>query len=215
MSFVALLILLSLILVVPLFFVLKERSIHQQKDMAQRHRQYLQQQALAQAKQNQTNTTQPNHSHTDDTKITTSNLPVIQFSKQHPYVKLLHSQNVPQSFRLIMDEIGEQYESTHHEQLTESQLFTLNKLIDIRIPELINNYLQLDKNYANSVIINKQLNATSYDVVMTQLQSILDFSKRLNMQSQSGVVDKLLASQLYLEQIYQDSGMKSDSLSLK
>ncbi|WP_230655842.1 hypothetical protein [Psychrobacter sp. I-STPA10] len=210
MSFAALLILLSLILVVPLFFVLKERSIRQHNNMAQRHRQYLQQHALTQA-----NTAQPTDTLSDDTKTTAATLAVIKFSKHHLYVKLLHNQRVPQAFRLIMDEIGEQYESTHHEQLTESQLFTLNKLIDVRIPELINNYLQLDSNYANSIVINKKLNVTSYDIVMAQLQSILDFSKQLNMQSQSGVVDKLLASQIYLEQIYQDSGMKNNSLRLK
>ena len=46
-------------------------------------------------------------------------------------------------------------------------------------------------------------------MVLAQLQSILDFTQKLNTQSQSGVVDKLLASRRYLDEVSQDSGMSS------
>ena len=114
-----------------------------------------------------------------------------------------------------MDDIGQQYESTHHDEITESQLFTLNKLIATRVPELITDYLSLDQHYAKTVIIDISQQNTSYDVVLSQLNSILDFSQKLNTQSQNGVVDKLLASRRYLDDVYKESGMAADSLKIK
>ena len=114
-----------------------------------------------------------------------------------------------------MDAIGQQYERTRHQHLTKSQLFTLNKLIDSRIPELLRDYLSLDPNYATTVIIDKQKTSTSYTMVLEQLQSILDFTQKINNQSQSGVVDKLLASRRYLDEVAQDSGMADDIFTIK
>ena len=205
MSFFSLLILLSLILVVPIFFVIKEKSKQAQIDSTQRHQQYLaaaSQQSSAQQAQNIVD--KPSDS-----------FGVLKFSSQHPFVQLLYNANVPESFRAIMDDIGQQYERTHHQQITESQLFTLNKLIEIRIPELLNDYLSLDKNYAKTVIIDTAKNNTSYDTVLEQLYSILDFAQKLNIQSHSGVVDKLLASRRYLDEVYEDSGMTNDGLKMK
>lgn len=52
-------------------------------------------------------------------------------------------------------------------------------------------------------------------MVLDQLNSILDFTQKLNMQSQSGVVNKLLANRRYLDDIYKESGMAADNLKLK
>lgn len=205
MSFFSLLILLSLILIVPIFFVMKERSRQLQSDSTQRHRQYL---ASA------TNASLENNGKVDKSQIE-NGLAVINFSSQHPFIKRLYDEQVPPTFRAIMDDIGQQYESTHHEQMTESQLFTLNKLIETRIPELIDDYLSLDPTYAKTVIIDTDRAATSYAIVLEQLRSILDFSQKLNTQSQSGVVDKLLASRRYLDDVYQESGMTADVLKIK
>ena len=142
-------------------------------------------------------------------------LGVIHFSANHPFIKLLYNEQVPKTFRATMDDVGQQYESTHHDQITESQLFTLNKLIAKRIPELIADYLSLDQHYAKTVIIDTDKQNTSYDIVLEQLNSILDFSQKLNIQSQSGVVDKLLASRRYLDDVYQESGMAADNLNIK
>lgn len=207
MPFITLLFLLSLIIIIPVFFVLKERSARQQLNDKTQHRDYLK--AKAQARMSTTTDKLSDTSPHSEHAIT-----VIQFSSHHPYMQLLHSPHVPQEFQLILDDIGQHYESTHHDQINESQLFALNKLIEVRIPELIQNYLKLDKHYAHSVIIDKQNQATSFELVILQLESILDFCKRLNAQSQSGVVDKLLANRFYLEQVYQDSGMDVDELSI-
>ena len=209
MSFFTLLILLSLILIVPLFFVMKEKSKHTQTDSIQRHQAYLTAASLA--------TTESQSDASDTANSRQDNeLAIIEFSAQHPFIKRLYDKQVPQQFRSIMDEIGQQYESTHHEQITESQLFTLNKLIATRIPELITDYLSLDPHYAKTVMIDTHKQNTSYDMVLDQLHSILDFAQKLNNQSQSGVVDKLLASRRYLDDVYEESGMAADdSLQLK
>ena len=198
MSFFALLVLLSLIIIVPIFFIIKEKSKQAQINTAQRHQQYLASasQAVSVAEVNI-----PNQN--------TSQLAIIKFSSSHAFIGQLYNEQVPQTFRAIMDNIGQQYERTHHDQITESQLFTLNKLIETRVPELISDYLSLDPNYAQTVIIDKENNTTSYTMVLAQLQSILDFTQKLNTQSQSGVVDKLLASRRYLDEVSQDSGMSS------
>lgn len=52
-------------------------------------------------------------------------------------------------------------------------------------------------------------------MVLGQLNLILDFSQKLNIQSQSGVVDKLLASRRYLDDVYKESGMAADNLKIK
>ena len=52
-------------------------------------------------------------------------------------------------------------------------------------------------------------------MVLEQLHSILDFAQKLNIQSQSGVVDKLLASRRYLDDVYQESATSNDLLKLK
>lgn len=141
MSFFTLLILLSLILIVPIIFVMKEKSKRTQVASIQRHQEYLAS-ASTLASQSQANTT---------LKEKVSNEPgnelaIIHFSANHPFIKLLYNEQVPKAFRATMDDIGQQYESTHHDQITESQLFTLNKLIATRIPELITDYLSLDQN---------------------------------------------------------------------
>lgn len=208
MSFFTLLILLSLIIVVPVFFVMKEKSKQAQIDSTQRHQEYL----VSASKSASVLETENALRNSDDS---TNNSNVISFSSNHPFVRQLYDERVPQTFRAIMDEIGQQYECTHHEQITESQLFTLNKLIATRIPELIGDYLSLDQNYAQTVIIDTDKAATSYTMVLEQLHSILDFAQKLNIQSQSGVVDKLLASRRYLDEVYQDSGLINDDLKIK
>ncbi len=210
MSFFTLLILLSVIAIVPIFFVLKEKSKHSNTSSVQRHQEYLASASLADS-QPQTETCTSNKSNNNKG----NELNVINFSAHHPFIKTLYNESVPKSFRAIMDDIGQQYESTHHDQITESQLFTLNKLITTRIPELIADYLSLDQHYAKTVIIDTDKQNTSYDMVLAQLTSILDFSQKLNIQSQSGVVDKLLASQRYLDDVYNESGIAADSLKLK
>ena len=208
MSFFVLLVLLSLIIIVPVFFVIKEKSKQAQINTTHCHQQYL---ASA-------------HQPTAVTEVNSSNqnshsLAIIDFSSNHAFIQQLYNSQVPQAFRAIMDDIGQQYERTHHDQLTESQLFTFNKLIETRVPELVSDYLSLDPNYAETVIIDKENNTTSYTIVLAQLQSILDFAQKLNTQSQSGVVDKLLASRRYLDDVAQDNGIGSsinnDMLNLK
>ena len=210
MSFFTLLILLSLILIVPIIFVMREKSKTAQTESTQRHQEYLASASLI-ASQSQTNTASTEKLNNEQG----NELGVIHFSANHSFIKLLYNEQVPKIFRATMDDIGQQYESTHHEQITESQLFTLNKLIAIRIPELIADYLSLDQHYAKTVIIDTDKQNTSYDMVLAQLNLILDFSQKLNIQSQSGVVDKLLASRRYLDDVYQESGMAADHLKIK
>lgn len=205
MSFFTLLILLSLILIVPIVLVMKEKFKHSQIDSTRRHQEYL---------------ASASHSILESkTEISTNKkknkLTIIEFSSGHPFIIRLYDQQVPETFRAIMDDIGQHYEAMHHDHITESQLFTLNKLIAVRIPELIGDYLSLDPNYAKTVIIDTDKEITSYAMVLGQLHSILDFSQKLNSQSQSGVVDKLLASRRYLDDVYQDSGMENDILKIK
>ena len=210
MSFFTLLILLSLILIVPIIFVMREKSKRTQVASIQRHQEYLAS-ASTLASQSQANTALKEKVSNEQG----NELAVIHFSANHPFIKLLYNEQVPKAFRATMDDIGQQYESTHHNQITESQLFTLNKLIATRIPELITDYLSLDQNYAKTVIIDNDKQNTSYDMVLGQLNLILDFSQKLNTQSQSGVVDKLLASRRYLDDVYKESGMAADNLKIK
>lgn len=210
MSFFTLLILLSLILIVPIIFVIKEKSKRTQVASIQRHQEYLAS-ASTLASQSQANTALREKVSNEQG----NELAIIHFSANHPFIRLLYNEQVPKAFRATMDDIGQQYESTHHDQITESQLFTLNKLIATRIPELITDYLSLDQNYARAVIIDNDKQNTSYDMVLGQLNLILDFSQKLNVQSQSGVVDKLLASRRYLDDVYKESGMAADNLKIK
>lgn len=210
MSFYVLLILLSLILIVPIVFVLKEKSKQTQSASVQRHQAYLASASLVVA---QSQTKMASEKKTDPKKGT--ELDIINFTAHHPFIQLLYDDQVPKKFRDTMDDIGQQYESTHHDQITESQLFILNKLIVTRVPELISDYLSLDQNYAKTVIVDTDKQNTSYDIVLDQLNSILDFSQKLNTQSQSGVVDKLLASRRYLDDVYKESGMAADTLKIK
>ncbi len=210
MSFFTLLILLSLILIVPIIFVMREKSKRTQVASIQRHQEYLAS-ANTLASQSQANTALRKKVSNEPG----NELAIIHFSANHPFIRLLYNEQVPKAFRATMDDIGQQYESTHHDQITESQLFTLNKLIATRIPELITDYLSLDQNYAKAVIIDNDKQNTSYDMVLGQLNLILDFSQKLNIQSQSGVVDKLLASRRYLDDVYKESGMAADNLKIK
>lgn len=205
MSFFALLVLLSLIIIVPMFFVITEKSKRTQTKSIRQHQEYL-----AAAK-----TTMVINQQKTAPKQRINQQATIEFSVNHPFIQLLYDEQVPVAFRAVMDDIGQQYERTHHQHITESQLFTLNKLIDSRIPELLRDYLSLDPDYATTVIIDTDKANTSYTMVLAQLQSILDFAQKINNQSQSGVVDKLLASQRYLAEVSQDSGMVDDILNIK
>jgi len=189
---------------------MKEKSKRTQTDSIRRHKEYLEAASLNTAPSQIVPVVKENAINEQDNLLS-----VISFSAQHPFIKLLYNEQVPQTFRAIMDDIGQQYESTHHKEITESQLFTLNKLISTRVPELIIDYLSLDKHYAKTTIIDVNKKNTSYDIVLDQLSTILEFAKKLNTQSQSGVVDKLLASRRYLDDVYKDSGMAIDSLEVK
>jgi len=210
MSFFSLLVLLSLILVVPVFFVMKEKSKRTQTDSIRRHKEYLEAASLHTIQSQKVPVVTKDAMYGQDNSVS-----VISFSAQHPFIKLLYKEQVPQTFRAIMDDIGQQYESTHHSEITETQLFTLNKFISTRVPELITDYLSLEKHYAKTVIVDMDKQSTSYDIVLDQLGTILDFAQKLNTQSQGGVVDKLLASRRYLNDVYKDSGMAIDSLKIK
>lgn len=218
MSFFALLVLLSLIVIIPVIFVMKEKGKHSQADTTRRHQEYLAAVAPV-VPDNVSNSGMTTNKDNDNPPLKTAQFsaaqrPLIEFNAQHPFIQLLYDDCLPVTFREIMDDIGQQYERTHHQHLTESQLFTLNKLIDTRIPELLCDYLSLDPDYATTVIIDTKKANTSYAMVLEQLQSILDFAKKLNAQSQSGVVDKLLASRRYLDEVAQDSGMADDIFKL-
>ncbi|WP_352339011.1 hypothetical protein [Psychrobacter sp. 16-MNA-CIBAN-0192] len=218
MSFFALLILLSLIVIVPLIFVMKEKSKHLQADSTHRHQEYLatvKSTAPEKILNSDINKSTADRDNSATPHPSTAQRLIIDFNAQHPFIQLLYDEQLPLAFRETMDAIGQQYERTHHQHLTKSQLFTLNKLIESRIPELLRDYLSLDPNYATTVIIDKHKTSTSYTMVLEQLQSILDFTQKINNQSQSGVVDKLLASRRYLDEVAQDSGMADDIFTIK
>ena len=69
--------------------------------------------------------------------------------------------------------------------------------------------------HAKTVIIDTDKQNTSYYMVLDQLNSILDFTQKLNIQCQSGVVNKLLANRRYLDDVYKESGIAADDLKLK
>ena len=69
--------------------------------------------------------------------------------------------------------------------------------------------------HAKTVIIDTDKQSASYDMVLDQLNSILDFTQKLNIQCQSGVVNKLLANRRYLDDVYKESGIAADDLKLK
>lgn len=205
MSFFSLLILLSLIAIIPIFFVIQEKSKRAQANSVQQHQAYL-----AAASQAITDSTDSTSSNED-----THHMDVITFSEDHPLITLLYDERVPETFRAIITDIGHYYESTHYRYITDAQLFTLNKLISNRIPELMMDYLSVETEYAQTALISNDDSTTSYTIVLDQLHSILAFAKELNTQSQSGVVNKLLASQRYLKEVCQASGATENGLEIK
>lgn len=123
--------------------------------------------------------------------------------------------HMPAYFQAVLMDIDEQCHLLRHKELNKQQWFTLKKLIHTRIPELLTNYLNLDKDYVKTAIVDKDNQQTTQDIVYAQLKSILHFIKNVSQQNDSSHVDKILASRNYLEDIYLENGIKPDLVQQK
>ena len=109
MSFFALLVLLSLIVIVPIVFVMKEKSKHSQVDSTHRHQEYLAT-VMSKEPENLSNSginksTNGSHHNATTPPQSTAQRIIIDFNAQHPFIQLLYDEQLPLNFRETMDAI--------------------------------------------------------------------------------------------------------------
>lgn len=190
MSFLTLLIILSLAIIVPLFFIIKEKSkaraLHQQPNYQELH---YDKQSI-----NENNTTKLNE------ELSLHHLPI---------------EYLPSFFQDVLLKIETQCHYLNNKEVPKQQWFTVKKLVDTRLPELLHDYLSLDPEYAKTDIIDKHHQLTTQDVVYAQLKSTLQFLKTINQQSDKIAVNNILASRNYLQFIYDENGVNADFIAAK
>lgn len=171
MSFISLLIIFSLAIIVPLFFVLRSKR--------------------------------SNHSHENHV------IPATSQQDSTPSFEDLFRYQLPEAFESILHDLANKHHSLSQKDMLNERVFTAKKLITVRVPELIYDYLKLDEHYAQTVIVDKAKQLTSQDLVLSQLQSIQHFIKKLDESGNADVVNNLLANRNYLQSIYQSNGLEA------
>ncbi|WP_033426734.1 hypothetical protein [Psychrobacter lutiphocae] len=183
MSYPLLLLILSVIVIVPTVFVVKGRS--KQKLLANKNKG----QAFIGHRQSatQANANQP----------TAEQLQIAQHINAYRNLPSL-----PISFRQLLTQIHSQYLTLAGVNLAPEQRFHVDKLTGTRLPEIIDTYLSLDKDYAEQHIIDSTNDLTSQDAVYGQLTSILEFLQQVQQEGQAQVASNILANRSYLQAVY-------------
>ncbi len=179
MSFPLLLLLLSLVVVIPVAFVIKDKSRQQQLTHNNQHQRYITHKAQGEL-----------HKARPDLKISDT----IQDYRNHP--------KLPISFRQLLGKIHEQYIELAAVQLAPDQRFTVDKLLGTRLPEVLDDYLALEAQYAEETIIDTVHSLTSKDVTYGQLSNMLAFMQRVAADGQDQVASNILANRNYLQSVY-------------
>lgn len=182
MSYTLLLLVLSLVVIVPTVFVVRGKS---------------KQKLLSNKNQNQKFLSNTSGKKTNDARVTAEQLQIadtIKHYQNHPAL--------PISFRQLLGKIHSQYLTLNSVKLSPDQRFTVDKLAGTRLSETLEDYLALDKDYAENAVIDKAHSLTSQDVTYGQLVSMLDFMNRAQEDGQAQVASNILANRSYLQSVY-------------
>lgn len=182
MSYPLLLLIISLVVIVPTVFVARGKPKQKLLGNKNQNQQYLGHNASVSSNQIKASAEQLGIADT------------IQHYRNHPAL--------PISFRQLLGKIYAQYVTLHSVKLAPDQRFTVDKLAGTRLPEVIEDYLTLDKDYAENTIIDSQHELTSQDVTYGQLVSMLDFMTRAQDEGQAQVASNILANRSYLQSVY-------------
>lgn len=181
MSFWVLLVILSLLILIPAFFVFREKN---------KSGKLYQQRAYQQAISKQKIADEPAKE-----AVTLHNIPI---------------EKLPSFLQTLFLEMEALCNSLNAKQINQKRWFTVKQLVNKRIPELIHDYLSLDAHYVKTEIVDKETQQTTQDIVYAQLKSIMHFLKRVNQESDNVHVKSILASRKYLELVYDDNGINPD-----
>lgn len=127
-------------------------------------------------------------------------------------------QKLPESFHQLLNEINRRFTTLNqknHSNIATEQWLTIKKLVNVRLPEILDNYLMLyqqDKHHAENHIIDHAQQLTTQDIVLAQLQTILVFIKKVTQNNQKTHVNNMLATTRYLDAIYHQNGLHPDIL---
>lgn len=173
-----------------MIFIMKDKSRRQQVAHSNQHQRYLTEKAKVDL-----------HKSRPDLKIADTVVYYHNMSK------------MPADFRKLLDNIHNQYSHLATMSLANEQRFTLNKLVGTRLPEILEDYLALDSDFAKNTIIDKSQNLTSHAVTCGQLYSMSNFMQRVAEDGQADVANNILANRNYLKTVY--GGFYQDEIGIQ
>lgn len=120
---------------------------------------------------------------------------------------------LPSLFQQIILDIESQFfeitQKNAQNVITTESYLTAKRLFYTRLPELVNDYLKLEPNYAKNQVIDVSQGFTSFDVVQRQLKSMLNLFHQINQSSNEMYLQNILTNDRYLASIQQSQGLNN------
>lgn len=127
--------------------------------------------------------------------------------------KSVNIDNLPKLFQQILKDIEAQFAIIYHKHqqhgIHHDSFHTAQRLFYVRLPEMVDDYLQLDSHYAKHQLIDIDKNLTSFDIMQQQLKSILNLFYQINQSSNELYLQNVLTNQRYLQALQQQTGFHS------
>lgn len=131
--------------------------------------------------------------------------------------KLINIHKLPNIFQQILIDIEQQFADIINIDATtvagDEVYFGAKKIFYQRLPEIVENYLQLKPTYAKNHIIDNEKQLTTYDITLQQLKSILNYFHQINRFHNQKHIQTTLVNQRYLNAIYSQAGITHSSQS--
>lgn len=128
----------------------------------------------------------------------------------------IHLDKLPHLFQQIIYDIEAQFAQIEQKNqvnlLANENYFVAKQLFFVRLPQMLQDYLHLEPNYAKNHIVDKQNHLTSYAILQQQLKSILNIFYQINQSSNQKNLQNILVNQRYLQSVAEQTGSQNITL---
>lgn len=130
--------------------------------------------------------------------------------------KTLNIDKLPNLFQQIICDIEAQFfqieQKKQQNLLLNDNYFVAKQLFFVRLPQMLEDYLKLEPNYAKNHIIDEKNVLTSYLILQQQLKTILNIFYQINQSSNQLYLQNILVNQRYLHSIAEQTGSQNIAL---
>lgn len=135
---------------------------------------------------------------------------------QQPDIQTINIQKLPNLFQQIICDIEAQFTQIvrkNQENLIISDSYIVAKqLFFVRLPQMLQDYLELEPNYAKNHVVDEKNGLTSYLILQQQLKAILNVFYQINQSTNHLHLQNILVNQRYLQSVVAQTGLPNTQL---